>query len=248
MKYKLVYGIHTINTILKNNHNKLIDIYYSSYNYRLKKIIRSLQDKNIRCRKVSNKWLNCKTNNALHQGILAKIHNNQKKNERYLFNLIKKDNLFLIIDSIKDPRNLGSCLRCAEAAKVDAVILSYRNNAPINSTAIKVACGATELLKIIYVKNINQIIKKLKEYNIWMIGAVCNSGTNIEYIYKVNLNKSIALIIGSEENGIRKLIKEHCDQLINIPMLGKISSLNTSVATGICLFEIIRQKKFNYIN
>ncbi|MDE4007549.1 23S rRNA (guanosine(2251)-2'-O)-methyltransferase RlmB, partial [Glaesserella parasuis] len=154
--------------------------------------------------------------------------------------LDRKANPFLLIlDGVTDPHNLGACLRTADTAGVDAVIVPKDKSAQLTSTARKVACGAAETVPLIRVTNLARTMRELQERNIWIVGT---AGEATESLYQVKLTGSIALVMGAEGDGMRRLTREHCDQLVSIPMAGSVSSLNVSVATGVCLFEIVRQK------
>ena len=147
--------------------------------------------------------------------------------------------LLLILDSIQDTHNVGAILRTAECSGVDGVIVTKHNSAPINETVAKTSTGASELVKICQVNNLANTIDELKKEGFWIVGSYLgNSKPYTEVDYKI----PIALIVGNEEKGIRKLTADKCDFLVHIPMKGKIQSLNVSVATGILLFEILRQR------
>lgn len=148
--------------------------------------------------------------------------------------------LILILDEIQDPHNVGAILRSAECIGVNGVILTKHNSATITSTVTKTSAGATEHLKICQVNNLSQTIDELKEKGFWIVGSSLESAKNYT---EVDFKIPIALIVGNEEKGIRKLTASKCDFLVKIPMSGKIQSLNVSVATGILLFEILRQRK-----
>jgi len=147
----------------------------------------------------------------------------------------------LLLDSIQDPHNLGAILRTAECAGVNGVIITTNQSAPITDTVEKISAGAVSHLKICKVKNLVQAIQQLKKEGFWIVGShlTADSKNYTELDYKMPL----ALIVGNEEKGIRKLVAENCDYVVKIPMKGKIDSLNVSVATGILLFEINRQRK-----
>lgn len=147
--------------------------------------------------------------------------------------------LILILDEIQDPHNVGAILRSAECSGVDGIILTKHNSATITSTVTKVSAGATEHLKICLVNNLSQTIDELKEKGFWIVGS---SLENAKKYTEVDYKIPIALIVGNEEKGIRKLTASKCDFLVKIPMTGKIQSLNVSVATGILLFGILRQR------
>jgi 23S rRNA (guanosine2251-2'-O)-methyltransferase len=148
--------------------------------------------------------------------------------------------LLLILDEIQDPHNVGAILRSAECSGVNGIILTKYNSATITSTVTKVSAGATEHIKICQVNNLSQTIDELREKGFWIVGSNLENAKNYtEVDYKI----PISLVVGNEEKGIRKLTASKCDFLVKIPMIGKIQSLNVSVATGILLFEILRQRK-----
>jgi len=148
--------------------------------------------------------------------------------------------LLLILDSIQDTHNVGAILRSAECSGVNGVIVTKHNSAPINETVVKTSAGATEHVKIAQVNNLANAIEELKENGFWIVGSSLeNAKPYTEVDYKI----PVALIVGNEEKGIRKLTADKCDFLVQIPMTGKLQSLNVSVATGILLFEINRQRK-----
>jgi 23S rRNA (guanosine2251-2'-O)-methyltransferase len=147
--------------------------------------------------------------------------------------------LLVILDSIQDTHNVGAILRTAECSGVNGVIITKHNSAPINETVVKTSAGATEHIKICQVNNLSQTIDELKKNDFWIVGSSLKDSKNYtEVDYKI----PVALIVGNEEKGIRKLTASKCDFLIKIPMSGKLQSLNVSVATGILLFEILRQR------
>src|SRR3990167_3606151 len=152
----------------------------------------------------------------------------------------KKYPLILILDSIQDTHNLGAILRTAECSGVDGIIFTKHNSAPINETVVKTSAGATEHIKLCQVTNLAQALLQLKEEGYWIIGSSLSDDSKVYTVadYKI----PVALILGNEEKGIRKLTINNCDLLIKIPMMGKIQSLNVSVSAGIILFEILRQR------
>ena len=148
--------------------------------------------------------------------------------------------LILILDSIQDTHNVGAILRTAECSGVNGVVITKHKSAPINSTVVKTSAGATEHIKIAQINNLSNTIDQLKENGFWIIGS---SLENSKSYTEIDYNIPVAIIVGNEEKGIRKLTAEKCDYLVKIPMTGKVQSLNVSVATGILLFEILRQRK-----
>jgi 23S rRNA (guanosine2251-2'-O)-methyltransferase len=148
--------------------------------------------------------------------------------------------LLLVLDGVTDPHNLGACLRSADAAGVDAVILPKDRSAPVNTTVRKVACGAAETLPLVGVTNLARTLKSLKARGIWLAGAAGEADSSL---YELDLRDPTALVMGAEGGGLRRLSREQCDYLVALPMAGAVSSLNVSVATGICLFEAVRQRR-----
>jgi 23S rRNA (guanosine2251-2'-O)-methyltransferase len=175
---------------------------------------------------------------GVHQGVAAIA----EFEENSLFELLKSLDhppLLLILDGVTDPHNLGACIRSADAAGVDAVIIPKDNSASLNATVRKVACGAAETVNLASVTNLARCLDKLKEEGIWLVGAADQADNTL---YDQDLAGPIALIMGSEGRGLRRLTRKSCDFLISIPMAGALSSLNVSVATGVCLYEARRQR------
>ena len=195
----------------------------------------------IKCNQIPLERFRTYTPDKNAQGVIALKQDFRFPSLYKILSIAKKSTLplILILDEIQDPHNVGAILRSAECCGVDGVILTKHNSATITSTVTKVSAGATEHLKICQVNNLSQTIDELKEKGFWIVGSSLENAKNFtEVDYKI----PIALIVGNEEKGIRKLTASKCDFLIKIPMSGKIQSLNVSVATGILLFEILRQR------
>lgn len=180
---------------------------------------------------------------GVHQGVAAIVGmESLALNEKQLLVLLdglKRDPLLLILDGVTDPHNLGACLRSADAAGADALIIPKDKSVGLNATVRKVACGAAETVNLVSVTNLARCLDRLKERGIWLIGT---AGQADKSLYEQDLSGSIALVMGSEGTGLRRLTRERCDYLVSIPMAGKLSSLNVSVATGVCLYEARRQR------
>ena len=147
--------------------------------------------------------------------------------------------MLLVLDGVKDPHNLGACLRVADGAGADAVIVPRDRAVGLTSTVRKVACGAAETTPLVRVRNLARAMRSLKEAGIWCVGADADAETGYT---EADLGGRIALVMGGEESGLRRLTREHCDLLIRLPMRGLVESLNVSVASGICLYEALRQR------
>ena len=179
----------------------------------------------------------------IHQGVISEIIIPPILNEDSLVNSIATFDqkvMILMLDSVQDPRNLGACLRSANAAGVTHVVVNKDGSAPINSLVHRTSAGALNSLQIFHVTNLSRTIKQIKKRDIWVVGL--DGGTQSS-LYDLNLKGSIAIVVGSEGKGIRPLIKKTCDQVVSIPMSGNVESLNVSVATAVTLFEIKRQRE-----
>ena len=164
------------------------------------------------------------------------------QDETFLFDLLDRISdppLLLILDNIQDPHNLGACLRTADAAGVHAVITPKDRSARMTSAVRSVACGAAENIPLVKVTNLARLMGQLKEIGVWLVGT---SERADQLLYDSDLQGPLAIVMGSEGKGLRRLTAEKCDFLVRLPMLGSVESLNVSVATGICLFEAIRQR------
>lgn len=151
----------------------------------------------------------------------------------------KSEPLVLILDCIQDPHNLGACLRSADAAGAACVVMPKDKSAPITETVIRVACGGAENVPLVRVTNLARAMDKLKELGVWLVGTADEAK---QTLYEIDLKGPIGIVMGAEGTGMRRLTGEHCDFLVRIPMKGRVPCLNVSVATGVCLFEAVRQR------
>ena len=239
-----IYGIHAVKAFVSNHPERLIEVLAlkGRDDQRLQPLINEIQQLGISVQFLNRQTLDKKAEGEVHQGIIARVHPLPELNEHDLERLLETHNapLLLVLDGVTDPHNLGACLRTADAAGVSAVIVPKDKSAQLNSTARKVACGAAENVPLIRVTNLARTLRDLQErHNVWVVGT---AGEATETLYQTKLTGALALVMGAEGEGMRRLTREHCDQLISIPMAGSVSSLNVSVATGVCLFEIVRQR------
>ena len=240
-----IYGFHSIESILKSNTELVIKVLIQNgrKDKRVIDLINSLDSQEISYSYADRTYLDKISKGEIHQGVISEIILPPILNEDSFFNSIAtfdQKPLILILDSVQDPRNLGACLRSANASGVSHVVINKDGSAPINSLVHRTSAGALNSLQIFRVTNLSRTIKQIKKRNIWVVGLDGNTQSSI---YDVNLTGSIAIVLGSEGKGIRKLIKKTCDQIVSIPMSGNIESLNVSVATAITLFEIKRQRE-----
>ncbi|ADV33493.1 23S rRNA methyltransferase [Candidatus Blochmanniella vafra str. BVAF] len=244
---ELVYGIHAVQSILDKNPSNILRIYIldKSRNSKLEFLFNQGVILKIKIQEKTRRWLNIKSSGSLHQGIIAEVNKVMCLKESDLLQLIQCYNkvpFLLILDGITDPHNLGACLRSADAAGVHMVIAPRNRSASINSTVRKVSSGSADHVAFLRVTNLLRILKLLQKYDIWIVGTVEKSDREI---FDAKLVGPLALVMGSEGYGMRRVTKENCNEIISIPMCGFTSSLNVSVATGICLFEALRQRR-NY--
>ncbi|MBA4697124.1 MAG: 23S rRNA (guanosine(2251)-2'-O)-methyltransferase RlmB [Legionella sp.] len=241
-----VYGIHAVTALLKNVTREIKTLYVNQQ--RADKRIQPLLDiaaaRGLSLITLSMDQMNQRFPDMTHQGIVACAKRLPQYQEKDLNDLLanneRSNKLILVLDGITDPHNFGACLRTADAAGVDLVITPKDKSAPVTPVVAKVACGATETVPILRVTNLVRTLNSLKEAGIWIYGAAL--GTT-HTLYDLDFTTSTALVMGSEGNGLRRLTRENCDALFTIPLEGQVESLNVSVATGVCLYEVIRQRQ-----
>jgi len=244
-KPETVYGLHAVQALLQSAPQRVRQLYVlqGRNDPRLQKILSSAKANDIHAQDRSRAQLDTMVDNQNHQGVAAICEVGESHDEAFLFTLIDRLDqpaLLLVLDGVTDPHNLGACLRSAEAAGVNAVIAPKDKSASLTAVARKVASGAAEVLPFIPVTNLARTLKKLQQAGIWLVGA---AGEAEQTVYQTDLTGPIALVMGAEGQGLRRLTRETCDYLVNIPMAGTVSSLNVSVATGVCLFEAVRQRQ-----
>ena len=250
MAQQLVYGLHAVQALLKSSPQQVQELLLlrGRKDQKLQKIIRQAEQNDIAIRYVDRRALDEKVgDDGNHQGALAICAGETKVyDEQFLKSLLQELEgkseapFLLVLDGVTDPHNLGACLRSAEAAGVHAVIAPKDNAAGLTPTARKVACGAAEVLPFVTVTNLARTLQMLQKAGVWIFGA---AGEAEQDVYQSSLTGPLALVMGAEGPGLRRLTRENCDHLIKIPMAGEVSSLNVSVATGVCLFEAVRQRR-----
>lgn len=244
-----IYGLHAVQALLKGSPQQIRELFLlrGRKDQRLQKIISQAEKNNIPLHFAERRVLDEKVGDeGNHQGVVAVCAGKTEvHDEHYLKNLLQaleqrgEAPFLLVLDGVTDPHNLGACLRSAGAAGVHAVIAPKDKSAGLTPTARKVACGAAEVLPFVTVTNLSRSLQMLQKAGVWIYGA---AGEAQQDIYRSQLSGPLALVMGAEGSGLRRLTREHCDHLIKIPMAGEVSSLNVSVATGVCLFEAVRQR------
>lgn len=243
-KTETLYGLHAVQAILQSAPHRVLSllVLQGRADQRLQAVRQLAEANGIAVQEAARKKMDALAGDANHQGVIAQARPGQSHTEAYLYELLdalEEPPFLLVLDGVTDPHNLGACMRSADAAGVHAVIAPKDNAAGLNPTARKVACGAAEVVPFIPVTNLARTLEKLKERGIWLKGA---AGEASDTIYSADLGGPLALVMGAEGAGLRRLTRETCDSLVKIPMAGTVSSLNVSVATGICLFEAVRQR------
>jgi 23S rRNA (guanosine2251-2'-O)-methyltransferase len=242
---ELVYGLHAVDSLLRNQPQRIQQLWLQAgrNDKRLAAIMRLAENQGIMPERLPRAELDRKVPGR-HQGVVARVlPGSRPRDETALWQLldeIERPALLLVLDGITDPHNLGACLRSADAVEVDAVIVPRDNSADLNATARKVACGAADTVPFIRVTNLARTLAGLKDRGIWLFGAAGEAETTL---YDCELTGPLAMVMGAEGSGLRRLTREACDYLVRLPMAGTVSSLNVSVATGICLFEAVRQRR-----
>jgi 23S rRNA (guanosine2251-2'-O)-methyltransferase len=239
-----IHGIHAVSAVLKRSPERIegLAVLRGRRDRRLEQLLEAARAQDIAVRELAREELD-RLAPGVHQGVVAEVRTATSLNEAFLFAELlpglARPALLLVLDGVTDPHNLGACLRSADAFGVDAVIVPRDNSAPLNATARKVASGAAEVVPLVSVTNLARTLRALQEAGIWIVGA---AGEAERSVAELDLAGAVALVMGAEGSGMRRLTREHCDHLAAIPMCGEVGSLNVSVATGVFLYEARRQR------
>lgn len=231
-----VYGRNVAKELLNNN--RRIKRVYVSNTFGEQEIIDELRQRKINVEVVDKKVLD-KMEQGNHQGIILEIADYKYIEEKEMFSKMPEKSFVVILDHLQDPHNFGAIIRTCEAAGVDFIIIPKDRSVSVTSTVMKTSVGALDCVNICKVTNLNNVIKKLKNKGFWIVGTDMQNST--EYT-NINYDIPVALVIGSEGFGMSELVKKNCDYIARIPMVGKINSLNASVAAGIMIYEVVRQR------
>jgi len=248
-----IYGIHAVDSLLRQNPRSVQRLWAQQgrQDKRIGALLELARNQGVPVSRESRQALD-EMVKGRHQGIVAEaLDQPAAADETSQPNLWQEADLLraveekagpaliLVLDGVTDPHNLGACLRSADAAGVDAVVVPKDKSADLNPVSRKVACGAAEVVPFVRVTNLARTLQALKERGVWLFGT---AGEAEKSIYDNDLTVSMALVMGAEGDGLRRLTREQCDYLVRLPMAGSVSSLNVSVATGVCLFEALRQR------
>jgi len=238
-KTEWIYGFHSAESRIARAPHSIIEVYVDNNrrDARMQKLLEALDVHGIAYQLVSKRDLSAMVD-ANHQGVALSVKVTAQKTEKALYELLdtlEQPPLLLVLDQITDPHNLGACLRTADGAGVDAVVLPKDGACPINETVRRVASGAAESVEVFYVTNLARSLKEIQKRGVWVAGLADAASQSV---FEAGISRPIALVLGAEGKGMRKLTQEHCDQLVSIPMMGSVSSLNVSVATGVVLYSV----------
>jgi 23S rRNA (guanosine2251-2'-O)-methyltransferase len=239
------YGIHVVDGLLRRSPDRVINLSVQAdrNDKRIQALLALAMNQGVGVTRSSKRDLDAMVSER-HQGVVATIEPldvqvSMSEKELLVFLKARPQPLVLVLDGVTDPHNLGACLRSADAAGVDAVVTPKDNSAELNATARKVASGAADSVPLVRVTNLARTLKSLKELGLWIVGT---TGEADALLYDQDLTLPSVIVVGAEGPGMRRLTTEACDFLVKLPMAGDVSSLNVSVATGVCLFEAVRQR------
>ena len=241
-KSEILFGFHSVESVIRNDPVNILQLIVEKNrnDKRMQQLVKHAESQGISVEYLKKSDLEKLADSKKTQGVAIRYKASDKNNAHSLDDILQKEKvLLLVLDGVTDPHNLGACLRTADAAGVDAVIVPKDRAAGLTPTARKVACGAAETVAFFQVTNLARTLKQLNENDVWIVGTAGEAENNL---YDVTLTGKLAIIMGAEEKGMRRLTRENCDQLVKMPMAGQVESLNVSVATGVCLFEAVRQR------
>ncbi|RAR56175.1 23S rRNA Gm-2251 2'-O-methyltransferase [Paraburkholderia unamae] len=241
-RLKVLYGFHAVTARLRHDASTVEDVYYdpTRRDRRMQDFLHAAKEAGARVIAADETRLWGLAHTERHQGVVARVHDLPlAQNLAELLDGIQGSPLLLVLDGVTDPHNLGACLRVADAAGAHAVIAPRDRAVGLNATAAKVASGAADTVPYITVTNLARALRELKEAGVWVVGTAGDASVGL---YETKLDGPVALVLGAEGEGMRRLTRETCDEVMRIPMAGTVESLNVSVASGVCLFEAVRQR------
>jgi 23S rRNA (guanosine2251-2'-O)-methyltransferase len=244
---RIVFGFHAIEAILPDVSDQVNILYVQKelQSARIQKILQLAKKQHWQTKFLTKLQLDELSQCGNHQGLVLQCVSPLRYQESDIEHLLVKttqDPFVIVLDCIQDPHNLGACLRTANAVAADMVIIPKNNAVSLNATVCKVASGAAETTPLISVTNLVRTLQKLKQLGMWIYGFTDDA---TDCLYQVPLQGPIALVLGNEAQGMRRLTRASCDHLLQIPMLGAVNSLNVSVATAVAAYEVLRQRRFN---
>ena len=239
-----IFGLHAVRTVLERRPGDVQGLLLQTGrgDKRIAEVEQLAKERGIRVEHRSAQELDGLASGGVHQGVIARVTPAAPLNENGLLDLVqqaKEPVLLLILDGVQDPHNLGACLRTADAAGVNAVVVPRDRASGLTPVVRKVAAGAAETVAFVQVTNLARTLRELKDCGVWIVGTAGDAPAGL---YDVDLKGPLAVVMGAEGTGLRRLTREHCDHLVKLPMRGAVESLNVSVATGVVLYEALRQR------
>ncbi len=242
-KRHLVYGLHAVGAVIDRAPERLLELWIAEPrdDARVRSLTERARAAGVHVQIAGGEALRKLAGEVAHQGAVAAVRPLKPWNEQDLSAALGEieDPLLLVLDGVTDPHNLGACLRTADAAGAQAVIIPKDRAAAVDGVVRKVAAGAAEFVPVTAVTNLARTLSMLKERGVWVVGT---AGEAEQSLYGADLNRALCLVLGAEGGGMRRLTRERCDFLVRIPMAGQVESLNVSVAAGVALFEARRQR------
>ena len=241
--HRMVYGLHAVTAALKRDPQSVVELYFDvdRRDPRARRVAELAQGARVRMHRADARRLDGLAGGGRHQGVVAFVQQGLLASSlEEVLGGLSEPPLLLVLDGVQDPHNLGACLRVADGMGVHAVLSPKDRAVGLGPTVHKVASGAAESVPFITVTNLARTLRDLKDKGIWVVGA---SGDGAASLYEARLSGALALVMGAEGAGLRRLTQETCDERVSIPMLGSVESLNVSVAAGICLYEARRQRR-----
>jgi 23S rRNA (guanosine2251-2'-O)-methyltransferase len=240
---RMVYGLHAVTAALSRRAETVQEVFVDAARSdpRMRRVIDLAKAAGVKVNLADDARLGGLTRGGRHQGAVAFLEAEfEPRSVDEVIEDSREPPFFLVLDGVQDPHNLGACLRVADAMGVQAVIVPKDRSVGLNATVHKVASGAAETVPVITVTNLARALRDMKEKGIWIVGA---AGQAPKTLFEMKVSGPLALVLGAEAEGLRRLTRETCDELVSIPMFGEVESLNVSVAAGICLYEARRQRQ-----
>lgn len=243
-KPQLIYGLHAVRAALKYDASQVVEVWLEPHrrDSKMQRLVETLTALSVPVHRTTRRALDEMVGGEPHQGVVISYIGPEPQGADDLdafLDGLDEPPLLLILDQVQDPHNLGACLRSADAAGVDAVIAPRDRAVGLTATVHKVASGAARTMPFFQVTNLARVLRELRDRGIWLVGA---AGEAERSVYELDLTGPLGIVMGAEDSGLRRLTREHCDELVRIPMRGHVESLNVSVATGVLLFEALRQR------
>ena len=237
----LIYGIHAVSEALRAGRGRVekVSVERGQHNPRVQEIVDESRRLGVPLSFEDRAWMDRKASGGRHQGVLCYVSEADTFEPDDILDAAASPGLLLVLDGVEDPHNLGAILRSAEVSGVDGVFIPERRSAGLSATVVKASAGAASHLRVARVTNLSRLLETLKERGYWIAGLDAGATPRL---WEIDLKAPIALVLGSEGSGVHRVVREKCDFLVSLPVRGKVASHNVSVAAGIALYEVVRQR------